>query len=191
MRAPATTEITLEYGNTTDAGYTPSNPHAGVDFSWHPDDNIYAPEDCTVTAVGYMGTAGLATDLEAGNHKHRMCHQSGSYVKVGDRVKAGQIIGVMGDTGAAIGPHLHWVMWVDGVRVNGMDYVNQNGENIVDEEARKSIEGLTKTVVEMSAVVKQQAAYIEGLTKTVEAVAKDLQAREAINLEEYQLVKKG
>lgn len=130
MIRPATTVVTLGYGVYGVAGYTAASPHAGVDFSYSPDDNIYAPEDAEVTFVGELGTAGQATDLVAGSHKHRMCHQSAIYVSVGQRVTKGQVIGKMGDTGYAFGKHLHWVMWVNGSRVNGLDYVNEQGGDV-------------------------------------------------------------
>lgn len=134
MITPATTRVTLPYGAYGEAGYTKDNPHAGVDFSWQNDTNIYAPEDATVTRVGYLGTAGESIDLVAGNNKHRMCHLSRYLVSAGQTVRQGQVIGIMGETGQAYGVHLHWVLWVNGVRVNGMNYVTKGDEMITKDD---------------------------------------------------------
>ena len=45
-------------------------------------------------------------------------HLNRIQVKPGDVVKAGQVIGTLGDTGAATGPHLHWGMYVNGQAVD-------------------------------------------------------------------------
>lgn len=127
MIAPSRSPITLAYGAYGVAGYTKESPHAGTDFSHSPDNKIYAPEDAEVVFTGTLGTAGEAIDLAAGNRKHRMCHTSQILVSVGQKVKKGQVIGVMGQTGLAYGVHLHWVMWVNDARVNGMNYVNESG----------------------------------------------------------------
>ncbi|MBZ0277972.1 MAG: M23 family metallopeptidase, partial [Anaerolineae bacterium] len=53
-------------------------------------------------------------------------HQSEIYVKVGDFVSAGQVIGTIGATGRVTGAHLHWEVWIHGVQVDPMQWVIQN-----------------------------------------------------------------
>lgn len=129
MRKPANTSVSLAYG-VTSAPYSVSNPHAGVDFYSSQDNKIYAPEDGRIDVVGDMGTCGQGIDMTSGTHKHRFCHTSQFLVSAGQAVKQGQAIAVMGETGYAFGIHLHWVMWVNGTRVNGMDYISKGEETM-------------------------------------------------------------
>ena len=52
-------------------------------------------------------------------------HQEEIYVSVGQQVQAGELIGKIGGTGRVTGPHLHWEVWVNGVQVNPLDWLNQ------------------------------------------------------------------
>lgn len=98
---------------------------------------IVAPISGTVTAVGQMGSgtsdAGLVVQIgNSATEMHRLCHLDSYIVRVGDRVSEGQIVGYMGYTGYTIpaginGTHLHWVMWKNGVRVDGRNYVTRQG----------------------------------------------------------------
>jgi murein DD-endopeptidase MepM/ murein hydrolase activator NlpD len=50
-------------------------------------------------------------------------HQSEIYVKPGQAVKAGGLIGLVGGTGRVEGPHLHWEVWAGGVQVDPIDWL--------------------------------------------------------------------
>ena len=43
----------------------------------------------------------------------------------GDRVEAGQVIGLVGGTGRVTGAHLHWEVWVNGVQVDPLDWLRE------------------------------------------------------------------
>jgi len=80
----------------------PTNPHPGEE----PDDNWYRPLHDPV-----MAFAGNCVIIDHGNSEYSvMMHmQPGSFtVKVGDRVATGQVIGRLGNSGDAFGPHLHY-----------------------------------------------------------------------------------
>ena len=53
-------------------------------------------------------------------------HQSEIRVNVGDVVTPGQVIGLVGSTGRSTGPHLHWELWVGGVQVDPLQWVQES-----------------------------------------------------------------
>jgi murein DD-endopeptidase MepM/ murein hydrolase activator NlpD len=96
--------------------------HSGADFGVcsqaHPWD-VYAPADGVIVYTGLKIVRGNVTIIDHGWGIYTaLFHQSEIYVKAGDHVTAGQLIGKIGDTGRVTGPHLHWDLWVNGVQVN-------------------------------------------------------------------------
>ena len=84
-----------------------------VDISARPDRNIYAPEDMVITESRVAGQCGNMLRGKGKTGTHTFCHLERDSVRVDQRVKEGQIIGVMGYTGYTIpsgpaGRHLHW-----------------------------------------------------------------------------------
>ena len=103
--------------------------HAGVDYGIcsadHPFD-IYAAAPGKVIFAGPLTVRGNATFIDHGEGIYTgYFHQSEIYVQVGQQVQAGELIGKIGDTGRVTGPHLHWEVWVNGVQVNPLDWLNQ------------------------------------------------------------------
>ena len=56
----------------------------------------------------------------------RYGHNSKVTVTVGQQVKQGEEIALSGNTGDSTGPHVHFEIWIDGRRVNPLDYLNKN-----------------------------------------------------------------
>ena len=103
--------------------------HSGVDYGIcsqeHPYD-IYAAASGRVIFVGLTELRGNATVIDNGWGVYTIyAHQEEVYVTVGQDVQAGQTIGKIGATGHVTGPHLHFEMWVNGVEVNPLDWLNQ------------------------------------------------------------------
>ena len=101
--------------------------HTGVDFGVCAQNlNIYAPAPGKVVFVGLQTVRGNLTIIDHGWGVYSgFYHQSKILVKVGDTVQAGDIIGQIGATGRVTGPHLHWDLFVNGIQVNPLDWLDK------------------------------------------------------------------
>jgi murein DD-endopeptidase MepM/ murein hydrolase activator NlpD len=105
------------------------NFHTGVDFGVcsqaHPFD-IYAAADGVVVFTGLKTVRGNATIVDHGlGVFSAYYHQAEIYVAPGETVKAGQLIGKIGDTGRVTGTHLHFEIWVNGIQVDPFEWLNK------------------------------------------------------------------
>ena len=99
--------------------------HTGLDFygSGVP---ILAPAPGQVAFAGSLVVRGNATYIDHGWGVYSgYFHQSEIYVSEGDFVDTGQVIGKVGGTGRSTGPHLHWEIWVGGVPVDPLEWVEK------------------------------------------------------------------
>ena len=93
--------------------------HTGVDFHAAYGQPIVAVADGRVMRAGRAGGYGNQVMLaHAGGLVTSYSHMSRFAVSAGDRVRRGQVIGYVGATGLATGPHLHYEMFRGGARVN-------------------------------------------------------------------------
>jgi murein DD-endopeptidase MepM/ murein hydrolase activator NlpD len=89
------------------------NYHYGLDLAGKMNDPIYATNDGIVEVAGFYPIRGGLSGINHGAGVVSLYfHQSQILVKVGQRVKKGQLIGKVGNTGFSTGPHLHWEMRV-------------------------------------------------------------------------------
>ena len=89
--------------------------HAGVDFGMEIGTKLPSKIDGVVTHAGWQGGYGNVVDIRSDDGVEiKYAHLSKPMVKVGQRVKAGEVIGLSGNTGNSTGPHLHFE-----VRKNG------------------------------------------------------------------------
>jgi murein DD-endopeptidase MepM/ murein hydrolase activator NlpD len=78
-----------------------------------------APADGVVVQTGDYFFNGRTVMIDHGQGFISMlCHLSKIKVKIGDSVKMGDVIGLVGQTGRATGPHLHWTVSLNNVRVD-------------------------------------------------------------------------
>lgn len=100
--------------------------HTGLDFAGGEGLQIFAPAPGQVVFAGALNVRGNATVIDHGWGVYSgFWHQSASYVNAGDFVEQGQVIGLVGGTGRVTGPHLHWEVWVNGVQVDPLDWLDQ------------------------------------------------------------------
>lgn len=101
--------------------------HTGLDFCYSSiEPQIFAPAAGVVVYTGELTVRGKATMIDHGWGIYTgYMHQEEILVHVGDRVEAGQEIGIMGRTGRVTGAHLHLEVWVGGVQVDPMDWLER------------------------------------------------------------------
>ena len=86
---------------------------------------IYAAAAGVVVFSGPLTVRGNATIIDHGlGVFSAYYHQEEFKVNVGDKVSQGQLIGIMGHTGRVTGPHLHFEVWVNGIQVQPLDWLN-------------------------------------------------------------------
>lgn len=96
--------------------------HQGVDFAAPSGTPIMAAGDARVAFIGWKGGYGRAVVLDHGRgYTTLYAHMSRfGKIKVGQRIKQGKVIGRVGSTGLATGPHLHYEFRINGVHRNPM-----------------------------------------------------------------------
>jgi murein DD-endopeptidase MepM/ murein hydrolase activator NlpD len=97
--------------------------HRGVDYAGGTGSPVIAPAAGYIRLVGTVAQGfRLHGNTIGEDHGHGVVsiflHLSEIYVKEGDFVKAGQVIGAVGATGAVTGPHLHWGLYVNGAAID-------------------------------------------------------------------------
>ena len=98
--------------------------HSGLDFCGGAGLQITAPADGVVVFAGPLTVRGNATIIDHGWGVYSgIWHQSEIKVQVGQTVKAGDVIGLVGGTGRVTGAHLHFEIWVNGIQVDPMDWL--------------------------------------------------------------------
>jgi murein DD-endopeptidase MepM/ murein hydrolase activator NlpD len=108
---PAPGRMSGVFGSYRIDNGTPMTPHFGVDMANVEGTPIHAPTDAVVLLTDDFHLEGGFTLLDHGHGvtTHYM-HQSRRLVQEGDVLKRGDVLGKIGMTGRATGPHLHWGM---------------------------------------------------------------------------------
>lgn len=97
--------------------------HAGVDFSGPIGTPIYATGNGKVIKVGTDSGYGKHVIIDHGySYKTHYAHMSAYTVKRGQKVKRGEIIGFLGNSGRSTGPHCHYEVLKNDIAVNPINY---------------------------------------------------------------------
>lgn len=125
MGLPAPGGVTSQFGTRRSYNGSPYNTfHGGADFGGAIGTPITAPADGVVVLAEPLQVRGNTVIIDHGWGVYTgYWHQSQIFVQVGQVVKKGDTIGALGGTGLVTGPHLHWEMWVSGVQVDPLQWV--------------------------------------------------------------------
>ncbi|MCB0395338.1 MAG: M23 family metallopeptidase [Flavobacteriales bacterium] len=103
--------------------YKTTKMHTGMDFTATQGTEIYATGDGTVEVAENGRGYGIHVVINHGyDYQSLYGHMSRMLVKVGEKVKRGQVIGYVGSTGVSIGPHCHYEIIKNGTKVNPINY---------------------------------------------------------------------
>jgi murein DD-endopeptidase MepM/ murein hydrolase activator NlpD len=119
---PRTSVVTSEFGSGRLFNGALTTRHLGVDFRGAMGEPVRASNRGVVALVDRFFLAGNVVYVDhGGGVVTSYFHLSKTLVAVGDTVKRGQVIGLVGNTGRVTGPHLHWAARYGAVTVNPLD----------------------------------------------------------------------
>ena len=99
--------------------------HTGIDLEARMGTDVYATGDGVVKFAGFKGNGyGIHIDVDHGyGFVTKYAHLSELKVKPGQKIKRGQVIGLSGNTGQSKGPHLHYEVIKNNVKINPIDHL--------------------------------------------------------------------
>jgi len=111
--------LTTPYGYTRYVNGKLDSRHTAIDLAAKEGTPIHATNDGIVALADNLYLTGNSIYIDHGmNLFSQYAHMSKLLVKTGDKVKQGDIIGLVGTTGFSTGPHLHFTFWAHNVPVN-------------------------------------------------------------------------
>lgn len=116
--------VSSRFGRRIDPLVKESAFHPGLDFRGKRGERIKATADAVVQKVTFDDDYGRHVILSHGNGFETLyAHMQKALVKEGDKIKRGQVIGLVGNTGRSTGPHLHYGVLYKGRLVDPMKYL--------------------------------------------------------------------
>ena len=117
-------EFTSGFGVRSDPFLGRPAMHTGLDFRAASGDPVRVTANGKVVSAGWSGGYGRMIEVDHGNGlATRYGHLSEINVKIGEIVRIGQVIGLVGSTGFSTGPHLHFEVRINGTAVDPVPYL--------------------------------------------------------------------
>jgi murein DD-endopeptidase MepM/ murein hydrolase activator NlpD len=118
--------LSSRYGKRNDPFTGKQDFHNGLDFAGKKGSEVIAVGDGVVSWAGKKSGYGQLIEINHGNgYSTRYGHNQSHMVRVGDTVKKGQQIALMGSTGRSTGPHVHFEVLRDGKKVNPSGFIGE------------------------------------------------------------------
>lgn len=135
---PVDVEVGSGFGFRTDPFTGRAALHTGLDFPTEVGTPVHAAAGGVVRAAQWHPEYGNMVELDHGNGLvTRYAHSSKVLVHVGDLIRRGQVISLVGTTGRSTGPHLHFEVLVDGVQQDPAKFLaGGEGPLLADKAAR-------------------------------------------------------
>ena len=118
--------ISSRYGERNDPFTGERVQHRGLDFAGTRGSEVLSVASGVVIWAANRSGYGKMVEIDHGNgYQTRFAHNEKLSVKAGDHVTAGQVIALMGDSGRASAPHVHFEVLRNGARINPSKFVGQ------------------------------------------------------------------
>ena len=116
--------LSANFGNRDDPFTGLRDFHSGIDISTPIGTKVLAPADGVVIFCGVRGGYGNAMVIDHGyGVVSRYAHLANWNVRPGQRVRRGDVIAFVGNTGRSTAPHLHYEVWVNDQAQNPIQYI--------------------------------------------------------------------
>ncbi|MEE4191379.1 MAG: peptidoglycan DD-metalloendopeptidase family protein [Halieaceae bacterium] len=141
--------------------YKTRRPHRGTDYAAPRGTPVFAAGDGRVTEAGYTKANGNYVVIQHGHaYTTKYLHLNKRRVRKGDRVTQNQVIGTVGSTGAATGPHLHYEFLVNGVHRNPRTIHKKlpKGKSLAQEELPRFLAQTQGFQLQLASIRQQQLA---------------------------------
>jgi biotin carboxyl carrier protein len=124
---PVDGEVVGTFGQASIINGMPRSPHSGVDLKAERGTPVVSINSGRVVLTGEHFFNGLFVVVDHGGAIQSMYfHLDEILVQKGDRVTKGQVVGLLGATGRATGPHLHFGIRINGARIDPMQFMKVN-----------------------------------------------------------------
>ncbi len=125
---PIRISISAGYGDRRSYGGIVDGYHSGIDYRAWTGVRVLAPADGVVVMAERLQVRGNAVLIDHGwGVITGYWHLSRIDVKVGQFVRRGEAFARVGNTGLSTGSHLHWEVWVNGIPVDGRQWLDPGG----------------------------------------------------------------